>query len=378
MPIHLLTPWGSRIFFSTEGGCAYNSLMERAIYRIIDANFNRAREAARVMEEYCRFVLESAALSCRAKGVRHRLSRVVGRLDAEMLAASRDCDGDVGRGMQVPNQMVRRSLRDCSTAAAKRLTEGLRALAETVQVLDPDMAAVFETLRFDAYKLEKDMVLAANAAGRFKPVRLYVLITPAPDDLPDRILDLAAQCADGGADCLQLRAKGMSDDRLFALARDFVKVCAQHNVISIINDRADIAVVTAADGVHLGQNDLPIQEAARLQKKPMIFGISTHSLDQLDRAIDQGPAYVALGPVFATGTKPHEPCVGLEYIAAATERLRTEAIGHVAIGGITLDNTDKVLKEGAGAIAVCSAVTGQTDPKQQCQRFKDKLAVLLE
>ena len=348
--------------------------MERAIYRIIDANFNRAREAARVMEEYCRFALASAALSWRAKELRHRLSRAVDRLDARMLAAARDSAGDVGRGMRVGDQMVRRSLADCSTAAAKRLTEALRALAETVGVLDPDLAAVFEALRFDAYTLEKDITLAAGAAERFKAVRLYVLITTGPDDPPGRILDLAAQCADGGADCLQLRAKGIADDRLFVLAQDFVKVCTECNVISIINDRTDIAVAADADGVHLGQNDLGIAQARKLQKKPMIFGISTHSLDQLDGAIEQTPAYVAVGPVFPTATKPNKPCVGLEYIAAATEKLKATGIVHVAIGGITLDNVDAVLHAGARAIAVCAAVTAQDDPAGQCQRFRDKTA----
>ena len=347
--------------------------MERAIYRIIDANFNRAREAARVMEEYCRFALESAALSSRAKELRHRLSRAVDRLDTRMLAAARDCAGDVGRGMTVGDQMMRRSLADCSTAAAKRLTEALRALAETVGVLDPDLAAVFEALRFDAYTLEKDIVLTAITAERFKAVRLYVLITTGPDDPSGRVLDLAAQCADGGADCLQLRAKGIADDRLFALAQDFVKVCTEGNVISIINDRTDIAVAAAADGVHLGQNDLGIAQGRKLQKKPMIFGISTHSLDQLDGAIEQTPAYVAIGPVFPTATKPNEPCVGLEYVAAATEKLKSTGIAHVAIGGITLDNVDAVLHAGATAIAVCAAVTAQGDPAGQCRRFKDKI-----
>ncbi|MCD6393661.1 MAG: thiamine phosphate synthase [Planctomycetes bacterium] len=347
--------------------------MERAIYRIIDANFNRAREAARVMEEYCRFALASTALSSRAKELRHRLSRAVDRLDARMLAAARDCDSDVGRGMRVGDQMVRRSLADCSTAAAKRLTEALRALAETVGVFDPELAALFEALRFDAYTLEKDIALTAIAAERFKAVRLYVLITMGPDDPPGRILDLAVQCADGGADCLQLRAKGIADDRLFALAQDFVKVCTERNVISIINDRTDIAVVAAADGVHLGQNDLGIAQARKLQKKPMIFGISTHSIDQLDGAIEQTPAYVAVGPVFPTATKPNEPCVGLEYVAAATKKLKPAGIAHVAIGGITLDNVDTVLHAGARAIAVCAAVTAQGDPAGHCQRFKDKI-----
>lgn len=348
--------------------------MERAIYRIIDANFNRAREAARVMEEYCRFALASSALSLRAKELRHRLCRAADQLDARMLAAARDCDDDVGRGMRVGDQMVRGSLADCSTAAAKRLTEALRALAETVGVLDPDLAGAFEALRFDAYTLEKDITLTAIAAERFKAVRLYVLITTGPDDPPGRIVDLAAQCADGGADCLQLRAKGITDDRLFALAQDFVKVCTEHNVISIINDRTDIAVAAGADGVHLGQNDLGIAQGRKLQKRPMIFGISTHSLDQLDGAIEQTPAYVALGPVFPTATKPNEPCVGLEYIATATEKLEATGIAHVAIGGITLDNVDAVLHAGARAIAVCAAVTARDDPTGQCRSLKGKMA----
>ena len=228
--------------------------MERAVYRIIDANFNRAREGLRVIEEYCRFAMESASLSARAKTLRHRLCDAVAKLDAGKLAACRDSQADVGRAMHVDNQLARKDLRDCFTAAAKRLPEALRALAETTQTLDPALAQVFEELRFNAYTLEKDIVLADNAAEKFKSVRLYVLITVTPDTADASVFDLASACALSGADCLQLRTKGVSDDRILHLACEFVRICAENEIVSIINDRTDIAVAAGADGVHLTQN----------------------------------------------------------------------------------------------------------------------------
>ncbi len=134
-------------------------MMESAIYRIIDANFNRAREGARVVEEYCRFALDSKALSARAKQLRHRLCSAVGQLDQGHLLAARDSVGDVGREMKVDDQLSRKTLADCATAAAKRLPEALRALAETVQTIDPELAQQFEKLRFQAYTLEKDIFI---------------------------------------------------------------------------------------------------------------------------------------------------------------------------------------------------------------------------
>ncbi|GAI57472.1 unnamed protein product, partial [marine sediment metagenome] len=137
--------------------------------------------------------------------------------------------------------------------------------------------------------------------------------------------------------------------------------------MSIINDRVDIAVATGADGVHLGQNDLPVDQARKLQLVPLIIGKSTHSLQQLRAACEQLPTYVSLGPVFSTGTKPTAEPVGLGYVKQATEILGRTGIGHVAIGGITLDNVEDVLNAGARAIAVCSAVIEAADPTAACK-----------
>jgi len=344
--------------------------MERAVYRIIDANFNRAREAIRVMEDFCRFALNSDPLTERAKQLRHELSACLGKLDTGRLISSRDTLGDVGAGKTVDNQLTRSNLSDCFTANCKRLTEGLRTLAEMTQTINPSAAQTIEKLRFTAYTLEKDIVLFSDAQQRFKRVRLYIIIS---SNLPADVLSLTHRCVAGGADCIQLRAKDIEDDKLFALALEFVKVCKAADVLSIINDRVDIAAAAGADGVHLGQNDLPLVQARKLQLTPLITGKSTHSIEQLHAACGQQPTYVSLGPVFSTGTKPTAKPVGLDYVKQATKILADTGIGHVAIGGITIDNVKEVLDAGAAVIAVCSAVTEAADPTAACRELKEKI-----
>ncbi len=345
--------------------------MERSIYRIIDANFNRAREAIRVIEEFCRFALNCAPLTERAKHFRHELSAAISKLDPARLISSRDTPGDVGVEITVDNQLARGNLKDGFTAGCKRLTEALRTLAETTQTLNPHVAKTLEKLRYAAYTLEKDIVLFSDTFERFKSVKLYIVITSS---LPADALSLLCYCVAGGADCIQLRAKTIEDDKLLALAEEFVRICKSAKVLSIINDRVDIAVAAGADGVHLGQNDIPVEQARRLELTPLIIGKSTHSIDQLKSACREMPTYVGLGPVYSTPTKPTAPPVGLDYVKQATNILTDTGIAHVAIGGITPDNVEEVLTAGAEAIAVCSAVTEAGDPAAACRMLKKKIA----
>jgi thiamine-phosphate pyrophosphorylase len=344
--------------------------MERAVYRIIDANFNRAREAVRAIEEFCRFALNSESLTGRAKQIRHELSSYIDSLDAVRLISSRNTLGDVGVGQKVDHQLVRRDLYDCCTAACKRLSEALRVLAEALWIQNQPEAEKIEKLRYTAYTLEKDIILQSDTVEKFKKVQLYIVIT---SDLPSEALFLTSKCVAGGADCIQLRAKTIEDDTFFALAVEFVKICREAGVVSIINDRTDIAVAAGADGVHLGQNDLPVAQARELELAPLIVGKSTHSLEQLRVTCDEQPTYVGLGPVFSTATKPNAPAVGLRYVRQAVQWLQHHGIGHVAIGGITSDNVDQVLDAGAKSIAVCSTVTGADDPVEACRALKRKI-----
>jgi thiamine-phosphate pyrophosphorylase len=347
--------------------------MEQAVYRIIDANFNRGREAIRVVEDYCRFALNSALLTERAKQFRHELSAAVGKLDAGRLIASRDTPGDVGVGLKVDKQLQRTDLHDSFTAGCKRLTEALRTLTEATQAINPDVAETMEKLRYEAYTMEKDIVVFSEPQNKFKQVRLYVIISSS---LPADVISLTQKCVAGGADCIQLRAKDAEDDKLFAMVVEFVQICKAGGVFSIINDRADIAVAACADGVHLGQNDLPVEQVRKLQLAPLIIGKSTHSLKELEATCKENPTYVSLGPVFPTPTKPGVEPVGLDYVKQGLEKLADTGIGHVAIGGITPENVEQVLEAGTACISVCSAVTEARDPTAACRTLKEKITAI--
>jgi thiamine-phosphate pyrophosphorylase len=267
-------------------------------------------------------------------------------------------------------------LKDSLTAACKRLPEALRVLAETLRCDEPGIADEMERLRYAGYTLEKDVTLFADTQRRFSKVRLYVIIPGAPG--PADVFALAEKCVAGGADCIQLRAKDIDDDKYLTAANEFVKICKDGGVLSIINDRVDIAVASGADGVHLGQNDIPIEQARKLQATPLIIGKSTHSAAQLAEAIAELPTYVSLGPVFATPTKPGTEPVGIDYVKQALPILTNTGVCHVAIGGITADNIDSVLRAGARTIAVCSAVADSPDPSAVCRKLKGKITAFFD
>lgn len=165
---------------------------------------------------------------------------------------------------------------------------------------------------------------------------------------------VVAALAGAGARIVQLRAKGVSDRVLFALAQEAAGAAREAGVLFVVNDRPDVALMLGADGVHLGQGDLPPAEARRLLGADAIVGWSTHSLEQLDHAAGEPVDYVAFGPVFPTATKPDaEPVVGLAGLRAARARTVRPL---VAIGGLTLQNARDAAAAGADGLAVISAL----------------------
>lgn len=347
--------------------------MTEILYRIIDANYNRAREAFRVMEEYCRFGLNNPALSGQAKQCRHKLCSALSSISQEKLLSHRDTEGDVGRELKVEGQLQRKSLQDCFTAAAKRASEALRALAETTQALDPAIAATMEKLRFQVYALEKNAILFACSKQKFESVRLYVLINATPQKTPAEVLNLVTCCVENGADCIQLRAKDLCDSDLLSLAKKFTALCKDGGVISIINDRVDIAILSGADGVHLGQDEISVPDARKLAKGPFIIGVSTHNLDELHSAIESGCDYAAVGPAFPSPTKPLIDVAGPEYLQKAVPILDNAGIFHVAIGGIHSNTISDLLQIGVRTVAVSSDIENSADPGKHCKALKKLL-----
>jgi thiamine-phosphate pyrophosphorylase len=347
--------------------------MNEISYRIIDANFNRAREAFRVMEEYCRFALNNPSLSAKAKSCRHILCEKFKSIDSVLLLSSRDSEGDVGKALKIEGQLTRSSVEDCFAAASKRAGEALRALGEYSQALDPEIANTMEKLRFEVYSLEKQAVLFADTKQKFESVRLCVLINATAQSNEEDLLGLIKTCIESGADCLQLRAKGLNDSQLLGLADQFTKLCRASGIVSIINDRLDIALLADADGVHFGQEDLSAVRARRLVHKPFIIGVSTHNLEELQNAIDSKCDYVGIGPVFASPTKPKLKVSGLEYIQEALPLIERAGLFHLAIGGINKDNIGRLLEAGIKSIAFSASITSSSSSADSCKVLKKLL-----
>ena len=171
----------------------------------------------------------------------------------------------------------------------------------------------------------------------------------------------------GGADVIQLRDKELSVEKLIQEGKALRKLTSQTGVLLMINDRVDIALAVDADGVHLGQEDLPIETARRILGIDKLIGKSTHSLEQALAAQKEGVDYIGVGPIFTTPTKPSYSPVGLELIEKAAPVVRLPVF---AIGGIDSTNVEEVLSRGARRIAVVRAVIGSDNIEQSAREFK--------
>ena len=177
----------------------------------------------------------------------------------------------------------------------------------------------------------------------------------------------------GGADIVQLRSKMLSDAALIRLGLKIRKIAEKFRKLFFINDRVDLALVTGADGVHLGQDDMPVRMARRMVAqagKKFWIGKSTHSLSQALAAVKETADYIGVGPVFATPTKPHAKSVGLKFVKQAAARIR---IPWVAIGGIDRGNIADVTGAGATRIAVVRAIFAAKDPASAARELKLQL-----
>lgn len=189
------------------------------------------------------------------------------------------------------------------------------------------------------------------------------------------ILDLATAFLRGGARFLQLRAKSMPGDAFLATASALVRLAHHHQTRLVINDRADIARLSGADGVHVGQDDLPPVAVRALVGKEPLVGLSTHTLDQVDAAVREPVNYVAIGPVFGTVTKQTGyETVGLGMVREAARRAAAHGLPLVAIGGITLEKAAAVLDAGAASVAVIGDLLVTPDPEARVRAFVERLS----
>jgi thiamine-phosphate pyrophosphorylase len=210
----------------------------------------------------------------------------------------------------------------------------------------------------------------ASAALRLRlsGAHLYLVTPAAPkaghlDELLPRVLD-------AGVDMVQLREKQMEAGPLLRYCEIVRRRTSEFGALFVVNDRVDVALAAGADGVHLGQDDLPAAEARRQMGPVPIIGLSTHSEAQFLKALRPGVDYAAVGPVFATPTKPGRPAVGLDLVGFAADRADRPFF---AIGGIDTSNLEQVIEAGAGRISAVRAITEGPDPERAARGMRDAL-----
>jgi thiamine-phosphate pyrophosphorylase len=344
------------------------TLFDPAVIRILDANLNRAREAMRVMEEYARFVLNDGGLSQGIKDLRHRLAAACAQSYLANVVALRDSAGDVGAMQVGAGEYSRTSAGDVVVVAGKRLSEALRVLEEYGKTIDAGWAAQIERLRYLGYDLEKRLCCIVQARTRFGGVRLYVLVTA--DLCRGDWREVVKAAIEGGADCVQLREKELTDAQFVDRSGEFCTLCRAGGALSVINDRADVAVACVADGVHLGQEDMDAGAARRVVGADRLVGVSTHSVEQAQAAALLCPDYIAVGPMFATELKPEYGVAGPQALSAVRE---ATSVPLVAIGGIDAANVKAIVDAGVRCVAVCRAVIGAEDVTAAARRIRAAL-----
>lgn len=339
-----------------------------AIYRILDANYNRAAEGIRTLEEIARFHTNSSPLQRELKSLRHQLAEALQLLPSEQLLKSRSAAGDVGPENTLDSEVTRSSLEQIQNAAAQRIQQALRSLEEFSKPLHPDAALAFAKVRYLAYDiLAKALLNFVSPKVSFQTARIYLLVDLKREAQP--WLDHLEKLVDAGADVIQVRDKQADGSVLLERCQQAVERLAKTPARLIVNDRPDIALMSGADGVHLGQEDLPVAAVRKWVGQRLVIGLSTHEPRQVEEAEKLDVDYIGCGPTFPSTTKHFTEFSGLAFLktAAATP------LPAFAIGGITLDKLPQVIDAGFRRVAIAGDIDKADDPYAKVRRYRGLL-----
>lgn len=336
--------------------------------RILDASANRAREGLRVLEDAARFLLDDRALTEQFKGLRHDLLRLVQSIPPSLLDCSRAVESDEGRTVTAPGEYVRADAAGVLRAAASRVSESVRSLEEWSKTVRPDLAGGFEQLRYRAYQQSGDLISRLSRPSAQWRVCLLLTERACRTDW-NRVLTGAIE---GGVDCIQIREKELDDQALLDRVRRTIEIAHPRGVSVVVNDRLDVALAAGADGVHLGQGDLPLPEARDLAAERLLIGISTHGPSEAAAAIRGGCDLVGVGAIFPSRTKTGLDASGLPFF----ERFLADHPGvpHLAIGGIDLEGAARLARVGCRGVAVSAAICGAEDPQAAARGIVDVMS----
>jgi thiamine-phosphate pyrophosphorylase len=329
---------------------------QTALKRILDANLDRAREGLRIVEEWCRFGLDNRQWVEECKQMR----QAIASWHTLELRMARDTEGDSGTPLTHPNEERRNSIEQLLQANFCRVQEAMRVLEEYGKLYRPEMGIAFKKMRYQVYILESRL-LSHRPEQQLDGRQLYLVTSPS-----DTLFETVEAALKGGLTLLQYRDKNTDDRVRLANAAKLCQLCHQYGALLIVNDRVDLAVAVDADGVHLGQQDLPIAAARRVLGSQKLIGRSTTNPQEMQGAIAEEADYIGVGPVYETPTKAGKAAAGLEYVRYAAQHA---TVPWFAIGGIDLSNLTDVLTAGAQRVAVVRSIMQADEPQLVTKHF---------
>jgi len=337
--------------------------VESKLSRIIDANINRVAEGLRVVEDIIRFYYNNENHQTQLKSLRHQIRKT---LNQSLLICSRDISNDVGFKTESITENDRQNVKDLILSNLNRSKEGLRVLEEIFKIESPKMAAELKKLRYKVYAIEKEIITTTNRPILKKGI--YLIIS---NYINVNYIDIVKYAIELNLPAIQLRCKNKTDSEFLKMAEKIRELTQNTDTLVIINDRPDIAVIIEADGVHLGQDDLPPQCVREMVGQKTLIGLSTHSLEQAHEAIKLNIDYIGFGPIWETKTKgKEENTVGLENLKICTD---ISPLPVVAIGGVSKErlNLNYSYFKKCNNVAVINAIRDSKDPYKELFELKN-------
>lgn len=348
-----------------------NSGVNQQILRLIDANVNRGREGIRTAEDYIRFTVGQGVWAARLKIIRHGLTGTINRHFAlRDLVCSRNVGTDPLRpeSNEPPPSSHGDDARTVALRGLKRAQEALRVLEEFCRSAYPAASVDLSQCRYACYEAEQWLIAVSPAMQVVSAAPVYVLLT---ERLCSKgLFETTREILKGGIRVLQVREKEVSHRANFTRVHDLLKLIHEYGAVLICNDDPALALASEADGVHLGQDDLPPLAVRKVVGQKLIVGRSTHSAEQALKAVnEEGVDYVAIGSMYDTTTKPERQLVG----PALAEQVSALNLGVpvFAIGGITRERIPELKQAGVKQFAVSSAIISAADPQDAAKRMID-------
>lgn len=347
------------------------------IWRAVDAAANRAVEALRVLEDVLRFTVDDRHLTNLAKTLRHDLAATLAETGLNRRIMARDVAGDVGVGLDAPAALTRRGPADVLAANATRAAQALRSLQETAAVVAPAAVGRFESLRYRLYTLERAAAAVSRSPDRLTGITLCVLVDGGSD--AGAFARLVESLVEAGVRMFQLRDKSLPVPLLVERARAGLAICrsrpAGDRPLFVVNDRVDVAAAVAADGGHVGADDLPVPLVRRVLGPDPLVGRTAHDAAEARQAVLDGADYLGIGPCFPSATKSFAAHATPEFLRTVSSEI---SLPTFAIGGITAEKLPLLVELGVRRIAVASAVTRAADPPRAARELIETLARLTD